>query len=103
MSALTPIMHSKQTPRARSETEVQSRDGESPSSSARRGVLLAMQIACTAEGTGESGASASLATKDAVAPRAPLRMARLLMAISWCRSNPLWYLSLELSLYRTIR
>ncbi len=56
-------------------------------------MLLAMQMACTAEGTGESGASASFAMKDAVAPRAPLRMARLLMAISWCRSY-----SLDLSL-----
>ena len=37
---------------------------------------------CTADVAGESGARASLAIKDAVAPRAPLRMARLLMDMS---------------------
>ncbi len=41
--------------------------------------VLAMQNLCTADVTGESGARASLAMKDAVAPRAPLRIARLLM------------------------
>jgi len=34
-----------------------------------------------ADGTGESGAKASLATKDAVAPSVPLRTALLLMDI----------------------
>ena len=42
---------------------------------------MAMQKECTADDTGESGASASLAMKEAVAPRTLLRRARLLMDI----------------------
>jgi len=47
---------------------------------------VAMQKECTADDTGESGASASLAMKEAVAPRAPLRRARLLMDILFFKS-----------------
>lgn len=83
MMALTPIMHIKQIPRVASETEGQTHDIPSSYWS-----MLAMQMECTVDGTGESGERASLAMNDAVAPRAPLRMAPLLMDIFAFASPP---------------
>ena len=56
---------------------------------------MAMQKECTADDTGESGASASLAMKEAVAPRAPLRRARLLMDILFFNSRSIVFCSFQ--------
>lgn len=72
MDALTPIIHKKHTPRARSVMKVHN---------FKSMPALAMQMACTVDGTGDSGASASFAMHDAVAPSAPLTIARLLNVI----------------------
>lgn len=73
MDALTPIIHIKQAPRARSVRKVHN---------FKSMPALVMQMACTVEGTGDSGASASFAMHDAVAPSAPLTIACLLNVIS---------------------
>ena len=74
MDALTPIIHKKHTPRARSVMKVHN---------FKSMPALAMQMACTVDGTGDSGASASFAMHDAVAPSAPLTIARLLNVIQF--------------------
>ena len=82
MDALTPIIHKKHTPRARSVMKVHN---------FKSMPALAMQMACTVDGTGDSGASASFAMHDAVAPSAPLTIARLLNVIQFlfcCRFAP---------------
>lgn len=81
MDALTPIIHKKHKPRARSVMKVHN---------FKSMPALAMQMACTVDGTGDSGASASFAMHDAVAPSAPLTIARLLNVILLfcCRFAP---------------
>ena len=79
MKALRPTIDSRQTPRETSEIDGQNHDEMSFLISWTTTFAFSVQIWCTAVITGESGANASLAMKDAVAPRAPLRMARLLM------------------------
>ncbi len=79
MKALRPIIDSRQTPRETSEIDGQNHDEMSFLTRWTTTLAFAVQILCTAVITGESGANASLAMKEAVAPRAPLSMARLLM------------------------
>lgn len=75
MDAFTPIIHVKHTPRVRSAIKVHN------FISMLAAFKLVMHMACTVDGTGESGASASLAMHDAVAPSAPLTIACLLNVI----------------------
>lgn len=73
-------MNNRQIPRDASETVGQNHGGMSLLIVfSTTTCTFVVQMLCTADVTGESGARASLAIKDAVAPRAPLKMARLLM------------------------
>jgi len=81
MKAFRQIIDNRQRPRDASVIAGQNHEA-SLNICTTEAAEFAMQNLCTADVTGESGARASLAIKDAVAPRAPLRMARLLMDMS---------------------
>lgn len=78
MRALMPIMHSRQRPRVASDARGQT---HAMPSFGRTLWLAQKECDCTAKTAGESEARASFPTKEAVAPRAPLRTARLLVDI----------------------
>lgn len=98
MDAFTPIIHVKHTPRARSAIKVHN------FISMLAAFILAMHMACTVDGTGESGASASLAMHDAVAPSAPLTIACLLnvMLERYLVLRVMWLRHLFTTLFRNL-